>query len=184
MIIENRHKKQYSEKVFNELCILYLLMDNNNVLDAYVLTGHFMVSKRTLYRYVEDINTAWPIINLHFEGNSKHKYLCAEIPEEYDNDLAYYISKTYDKAEINDERLCRRIKLLTRNQYCLTSIDDIDEEDLDGISPSEIVLINDEKFVFADFDTCDELYKITSLRTQQRDVRLIKQVLIKMKEMD
>ena len=159
-------------------------MDNSNVLDAYVLNGHFKVSRRTLYRYVEDINTAWPLLNLHFEGNSKHKYLCATIPEEYDNDLAFYISKAFSKSETNKERLCRCIKLLAGNQYSLTSIDDIDDEDLDDISPSEMVLINSARFVFIDFDTCDELYKKTSLRTQQRDVRLIKQVLIKMKEMD
>ena len=180
MIIENRHKKPYSEKLFNELCILYLLADSSNALDSYVLDRRFGISKRTLYRYIEEINAACPPLNLHFAGKSKHKYLCADLPEEYDDyELHSYISKNLSKAETNDERLCRCMQLLAHNYYCLEPEEYADEE-----NSNSMVLINGEVFVFSGFDSCDELYQKTSLRTQQRDIYLIKQVLIKMKEME
>ena len=180
MIIENRHKKPYSEKLFNELCILYLLADSSNALDSYVLDRRFGISKRTLYRYIEEINAACPPLNLHFEGKSKHKYLCADLPEEYDDyELHSYISKNLSKAETNDERLCRCMQLLAHNYYCLEPEEYADEDNYNGT-----VLINGEVFAFSGFDSCDELYEKTSLRTQQRDIYLIKQVLIKMKEME
>ena len=181
MLIENRHKKPYSEKLFNELCIVCLLMDSNNILDSYVLDRRFGVSKRTLYRYIEDINEACPPLNLHFEGKTKHKYLCADIPEEYDKyELSLYISDIGHENRIKNDRLWRCMQLLACNYGGLDLEKYIDEDDLINIPSDDRILINGERYVFVDFFKYDELYEKTSLRTQQRDVRLVKDVLVKM----
>ena len=185
MLIENRHKKPYSEKLFNELCIIYMLMDNSNILDSYVLDQSFSVSKRTMYRYIEDINSACPHLNLHFEGKSKHKYLHADLPEEYENyELSLYISDIGSENRINNDRLWRCMQMLARNYTSLDREDYIDEDDLISIPSNDRILINGDRYVFVDFFTYDEMYEKTSLRTQQRDVRVIKDVLTKMKEME
>ena len=181
MIVDNRHKKLYSEKLFNELCIVYLLMDSNNTLDSYVLDRRFGVSKRTMYRYIEDINEACPPLNLHFEGKTRHKYLCADIPDEYDEyELSLYISDISHENRIKNDRLWRCTRLLANNYGCLEKEDYIDEDLLINISSDNKVIINGERYTFIDFSTCDAFYEKTSLRTQQRDVRLVKDVLIYM----
>ena len=183
MLIENRHKKLYSEKLFNELCIIYLLIDSDNTLDSYVLDKRFGVSKRTMYRYIEDINASLPALNLHFEGKKKHMYLCADLPKEYDDyDLYQYILDLGKDNSNSSDRLWRCTHLLAKNYGCLDKEEYIDESDLINISAYDKAIINDERYVFIDFSTCDAFYEKTSLRTQQRDVRLVRDVLIRMEE--
>lgn len=185
MLIENRHKKPYSEKLFNELCIVYLLIDNDNSLDYYVLDRLFQTSKRTLYRYIKDINDVCPSLGLHSEGENKHKYLCASLPKQYDDyDLYQYILDLGKDNSNCSDRLWRCTQLLAKNYGCLDKEDCIDESDLINISAYDKAIINNERYAFIDFSACDELYGKTSLRTQQRDVKLVKTILIKMKQIE
>ena len=181
MIINNRHKKPYSEKLFNELCILFMVMDNNNALDNYVLYKRINASKRSIYRYIEELNAACPFLNLHFEGKTKLKYLCADLPEDYESFcLSNFIVDSMQDKDWDNNRLSRCSLLLAHNHYSLLPEDEIDDDELDDLTDEDFVIIGDERFAFVDFFPCPELYKKTSLRTQQRDVRLVKDILIKM----
>ena len=185
MLIENRHKKLYSEKLFNELCIIYLLMDSDNTLDSYVLDQRFGVSKRTMYRYIEDINASLPALNLHFEGKNKHRFLTASLPDEYDDyELSILIIKTLSDLDVSNDRLRRCILLVAHNEYSLENVDHLDEADLSDLSENDYVQINDEQYVFCDFYSNEKVYEKTSLRTKQRDVKLVKDVLVKLKSLE
>jgi hypothetical protein len=60
----------------------------------------------------------------------------------------------------------------------LRRIDDADPEDY---IPGDVVMIDGTEYVFAYFDRCEELYEEMSPRTQQRDMKVVKDVLVKMK---
>jgi len=54
IVIEKRNKKDYSAKVFNELCLFYVFLLQGRIY-RYEAENLFNVSKRTLYRYFSDL---------------------------------------------------------------------------------------------------------------------------------
>lgn len=54
IIIEKRNKKDYSSKIFSELCLFYVFLLQGRIY-RYEAESLFNVSKRTLYRYFSDL---------------------------------------------------------------------------------------------------------------------------------
>lgn len=61
-----RNKKKYSEKIFNELVLIYLL-SNNSYFFEYEADFILKISKRTLKRYIDEIN-ATHVLGKHYSG--------------------------------------------------------------------------------------------------------------------
>ena len=57
VLIENRKQKDYSSKIFNELCLFYVLLLQGRIY-RYEAESLFSMSKRTLYRYFSDLMEA------------------------------------------------------------------------------------------------------------------------------
>ena len=54
LIIEKRKEKEYSSKIFNELCLFYVLILQGRIY-RYEAESLLKVSRRTLYRYFSDL---------------------------------------------------------------------------------------------------------------------------------
>lgn len=72
MKIDNRRKKKYSSKIFNELSLLYLV-SNTGYFYEYEAYSILKISERTLYRYLEDIKETY-ILGLHSNGLQSFVY--------------------------------------------------------------------------------------------------------------
>ena len=55
MYIEGRKQKKYSDRLFGELCLFYLLMSDGEIAPLHILRSRLNVSDRTLYRYAKDL---------------------------------------------------------------------------------------------------------------------------------
>ena len=184
MDIINRKPKKYSEKLFIELCILYLLIDSGNDVELFVLSNLCNRSLKTYRRYAKEICQCGltPEISLRIVDGERRFFFDCWNRGNYDvEDLLYeYISDNYHEDKCSD-RLYRCGYMLSSSPYSLQRSDDLDEDEYVTVSDSDKVEYDGREYCFFDFDKCDELYKKTSLRTQQRDVRIVKDVLVKMK---
>ena len=72
IIIEKRNKKDYSAKIFNELCIFYVFLLQGRIY-LYEAESLFSVSRRTLYRYISDLLESGLIHQIpgYIENNNK-----------------------------------------------------------------------------------------------------------------
>ncbi len=201
---EGRKPKQYSEKLFNELCILYLLLDSSNLADAYIVKLLFDASPRTVRRYTAELHASGvtpPISYKRITGAApakkrKKKRRTTEVREpKSDQGYAYTCPvwehggwdtcddfQEYSRGNLNGERRRDRLfrcgYMMIRSFGSLRRIDDADPEDY---IPGDVVMIDGTEYVFAYFDRCEELYEEMSPRTQQRDMKVVKDVLVKMK---
>ena len=207
MYIEGRKKKKYSEKLFNELCFLSIFLYSEGDIPFYILDRKIKVSERTYFRYIEELRKcgALPYIKKGkaaktVGGNEKNDHFILDLNsyEEYGSSYSYgsmgpissYIDFDCFMRSLDDEhpvaydpknRLQRCAKMLTRNYQKLYPLWDVYDDD-DMPSNLEIVDIDGKEYVFYEFDTCDRLYETLSVRSKQRDVRIVKDALIYMFE--
>ena len=184
MDIANRKQKKYPEKLFIELCILFLLIDSGNDVELFVLSNLFRKSLKTYKRYAEELSQCGitPELSLRMIDGERRFFFDCWDRGDYDIDqlLPEYISEHFHEEKCSD-RLYRCGYMLAKSPYSLQRSDDLDEDEYVTVSDSDKVEYDGREYCFFDFDKCDELYKKTSLRTQQRDVRIVKDVLVKMK---
>jgi len=192
MIIEGRKKKEYSEKLFGELCLLYLLMESNNNAYLYILNNKLKKSSRTIYRYADDlyVNGITPKISTHKKKNKKYNYLfCKSIIKKNDKD--YYFALAYIKEFIiknksvvfknkqHKDKLFRTALLMIENIDNYYDIDFFDDVQDSYDHPKKV---NGNTFAFECFDVLDEIYKDVSLKTKQREIKIVKDVIYHMFE--
>ena len=172
MYIEGRKQKKYSDRLFGELCLFYLLMSDGEIAPLHILRSRLNVSDRTLYRYAKDLRDCGLCPKL-FKSTKKG--------EEYEYE---YFScggeRPSEHAAPSGNRLYRCGMLLYRNYEAVCFMKDIydDPEDLEPYE--KLYTYNGTEFVLHIYDDCDDLYEGISLRTKQRDLTLVREVLFTM----
>ena len=189
MDIPNRKKKAYSEKLFNELCLFYLLIASENKADLYVVDKKINKTRRTLYRYIDDLyqNGIIPKASLHKGHNNN--YFCMdmnEIQSFYYSDLQKYIEKyilnnkdTYVLSKQHKEKLYRTCLLILNNIDSFYDVEFFDEEQKIYDHPTRK---GNSIFAFDSFSIQEGLYENISIKTRQRETNLVKEVIAYMCE--
>lgn len=170
MIIENRRKKPYSQKLFNELCFLYLLIINEHV-NVFLLDKICKQSTRTYHRYAKDLHDCGLTPELTFHNKKKklgstyiyYEFKNISFDDEYkrQNYLLKYSRKNITNLENNKGRLFRLGRMLINNYDNYYIDDDTDTPTLN----------------IYDYDN---IKNNASLRNYQRDIKLVKDVIYKM----
>ena len=208
MDIANRKEKKYSEKLFGELCFIYLLMNGEGFAPFYLLRSKLKVSDRTLYRYAKELHDArltpklyklihngceYFVVGRDEYEDPEHKYLVDLDSSwghyEFEDFLVKYQEDNLIQEEKQD-RLYRCGRMVAYNYEAMAPIESVydiyldeDGNELSTIPVNEKIYIYDGDEYVIDFDdNCDELYKNKSLRTQQRDISLVKDVIAYMYE--
>ena len=118
MKIQNRKNKLYSEKLFNELCFIFLIITTNKI-DFYILNRKINRSHRTYNRYLEDIYACGILPKnalkiKYFKTNNTKYYIYDKFASLYDNEKIDYISNHLEKYHINN-RLYRTCLIMLNN---------------------------------------------------------------------
>lgn len=172
MKIEGRIKKPYSEKLFNELCFLYLLIDGDKAYN-YILNKKIQQSYRTYHRYAKELHECGLTPPIHRHNKSKEEkdfgYFSFENINLGNYEKVEFLEGYIQGRKIDNEghmkRLHRVGSLLIENLFSY-------HEDWDD---------NDGGYIFESFS--NNLYNNkTSLRTYQRDIKLVKDVILHMYE--
>ena len=208
MDIANRKEKKYSEKLFGELCFIYLLMNGEGFAPFYLLRSKLNVSDRTLYRYAKELHDARLTPKLYKLIHNDCEYFVVGRDEYEDPEQKYLVDldSSWGHYEFEDflvkyqenniipeekqDRLYRCGRMVAKNYEAMAPIESVcdiyldeDGNEVSTIPASEQIYIYDgDEYVIAFDDNCDELYKNKSLRTQQRDISLVQVVIAYMYE--
>lgn len=197
MYIEGRKSKPYSESLFNQLYLLAMLIQSESNLPDYIIDSRLKKSERTYRRYFHDlhqcglmpkvIRSAAPSSEDELSGESA-KSFSYSIPYETDDIDQYYDKRTkhyyYDDVEVMlkyldsysmnhfnpQDRLYRLGRVLICSYYDCYLVDPDDIEDEPGThEPKDLVRIS--------FKGYEDLYEGMSLRSRQRDFKLLRDVI-------
>lgn len=201
MHIDGRKSKPYSEKLYNQLLLLAMIIQSENELPSYIIRKRFNKSERTYRRYIRDMHQCGliPAIRREVVSVMGNEYIYSlpfveEDPEPHSlQNRRFYIDErrillrslnNYSGAHPNpQDRLYRCGSVLLRcydncyldSDYCLED-DNKEEIDLTGIDMKDLVLYNGS-FYRIPFTDYDDLYEGLSLRSRQRDFKLLRQVI-------
>ena len=120
MDIANRKQKKYPEKLFIELCILFLLIDSGNDVELFVLSNLFRKSLKTYKRYAEELSQCGitPELSLRMIDGERRFFFDCWDRGDYDIDqlLPEYISEHFHEEKT---RKPGRICLFRRDQHAV-----------------------------------------------------------------
>lgn len=164
IIIEKRNTKDYSAKIFNELCLFYIFLLQGRIY-RYEVGSLFNVSRRTIYRYFSDLIEAGLIHQVDSVSTNK-------------NSLAYYsIYKNRNERIFLNKKHLRidtdPIGLRSKDQHILrlTRL---------GMMLSDAFRIDEDHETNHDPERLDSFYKMKkfplSAKTMSRDRKLVKGV--------
>lgn len=203
MYIEGRKSKPYSEKLYNELLLLVMFISSDDDLPSYILNNTFHKSARTYRRYFKELHDCGliPEIISRRSKNLKGEFNYTIPYEIEDMEIYYYeFSKSYfvdvsdallrhlrkySKEHFNpSDRLfrCGRIILSSYNDcywddtYYLED-DGSDDLDLSNLDMTNTYLVGN-MFYHVELSGYDDLYDGLSLRSRQRDLKLVKQAVL------
>ena len=191
MYIEGRKSKPYSEALYNELLLLTMLINGVNDLPSYILNNTFHKSNRTYRRYFKELNDCGlvPEIVSRRIKHQNNEFTCY-IPDSNDDpfndkdDLLEYLV-SYSKVHGNNSsRLFRcGMIIITSFEKCYwedgyyLEDDDTDDLDLSDLDMTNTYLVGG-LFYHVELSVYAELYEGLSLRSRQRDLKLVKQVVL------
>ena len=187
MYIEGRKNKPYSEALYNELLLLNMLISAVNDLPSYILNETFHKSGRTYRRYFRELHDCGLIPEIVFRRSRHlHDEFTCYIPvnkdtgqpfEDADRLLQYL--DLYSREHFNPaSRLyrCGRIIISSSEQcYCY---DDcfLKDDDSDLNLPNTYHV--GELYCHVELSGYAELYEGLSLRSRQRDLKLVKRTVL------
>lgn len=186
--ISNRIKKNYSNKLFNQLCLIYLLIESNNKAYNYVISKKINCSYRSLNRYFCELYLCGIIPKTKINKKTLYPYYCIEnIDENDENELDVYITNyiKHHKDLIQNQhskRLIRLTKLMIDNLYSFYVVDEDEEYEYSKYTFDRPTKKDSKIYDFILFNIDDSLYKGISTKSLQRDVRLVKDVIVHMYE--
>ena len=205
MYIENRKQKKYSEKLFKELCFYWLLLAGEGRADLYMLNSKLGVSSRTLFRYAKELNECGLVPKLSkrvLRADDKtadfysfdprvyrqyeRQYLKAHKDDRWSSYDFFQFAEDYPKRNAKESsgqsRLYRCGVLLASNQYTAEPLEYLIDEDEKIPEGLEVFEFEGKEYAFYVNDLCEDIYENLSLRTLQRDLRVVKDVIIYMFE--
>lgn len=199
MFIEGRKEKQYSESLFNQLYLLTLLIQSENDLPERIIENRIKKSGRTISRYFHALHTSGLIPKI----NHSRKTNIYSISYTIDDMERYYIKWAKEYIVDVKDAMLRYLDSYSKNNFnpknrlyrlgriLICSFDDChwddsisleddgsDDIDLSDIDMTDLVLY-ENNFYRIVFSGYEDLYDGLSVRSKQRDFKLLRDVFVK-----
>lgn len=199
MQIEGRIDKPYSKSLFNQLFLLAMLIQSENQLPVYIIDSKIHKSDRTYRRYFQDLNQAGLIPKIQrrrkdnsytvpFDFRDMKRFTTIYGGKRYvdiKGALLHFLSSYIEEHCNTRSRLyrCGRVMISSfnncywDNSYYFEDDGNDDELDLTDIDMTDMVIFKNEFYHIA-FTGYENLYKDLSIRSRQRDFKLLKDVFL------
>lgn len=201
MYIEGRKNKPYSEKLYNELLLLAMFISSDDNLPSYMLNSIFHKSARTYKHYFKELHDCGLIPEIvSRKSDSLKGEFNYKIPYEIENMEIYYSKFSKDYYIDTKDALLRYLRTYSKENYnpsdrlfrcgcvilssiencypeCYLEDDGSEEIDLSEFDMEDTYLI-DRTVYHVEIFGYDDLYDGLSLRSRQRDLKLVRQVLL------